>query len=102
MMKDKGGIGFRDLQKFNQALLARQAWRLIERPDSLCVRIIKSKYYPNGELLDTSFPQACSASWRGIIYGLELLKKGVIWRVGDGTKVNIRRSNCLPIAKMKL
>jgi hypothetical protein len=39
-------------------------------------------YYPNGELLDTSFPQACSASWRGIIHGLELLKKEVIWRVG--------------------
>jgi hypothetical protein len=89
MMKDKDGIGFRDLQKFNQTLLARQAWRLIERPDSLCARIMKSKYYSNGELLDTSFPQACSASWRSIIHGIERLKKGVIWRVGDGTKINI-------------
>jgi hypothetical protein len=56
MLKEKGGVGFRDLQKFNQALLGRHAWRLLERPDSLCARILKSKYYPNADLLDTVFP----------------------------------------------
>jgi hypothetical protein len=89
-------MGFRDLQKFNQALLARQAWRLLDRPESLCAQIMKAKYYPNGELLDTSFPQLCSPCWRGIEHGLELLKKGVIWKIGDGKQINIWRSNWLP------
>jgi hypothetical protein len=54
-LKSQGGIGFRDLRLFNQALLAKQAWRLIESPDSLCARLLKSKYYPNGELIGKAF-----------------------------------------------
>lgn len=58
--KGRGRLGFRDLRLFNQALLGRQAWRLVERPDSLCARVLKAKYYPNGHLLDTAFPTSQS------------------------------------------
>jgi hypothetical protein len=90
-----GGMGFRDSRKFNQALLARQAWRLLKKPDSLCARLLKAKYYPNGNLLDTVFSSDASASWKGVEHGLELLKKGVIWRIGNGKKVRIWRDNWL-------
>jgi hypothetical protein len=53
--KGKGGLGFRDMHLFNQALLARLAWRLIEKPLSLFARVLKAKYYPNGNILDTVF-----------------------------------------------
>jgi hypothetical protein len=46
--KSHGGLGFKDLRVFNQALLARQAWRLINSPNSMCARLLKSKYYPTG------------------------------------------------------
>jgi hypothetical protein len=84
--KSHGGIGFRDLRIFNQAFLARQAWRLLEYPDSLCARLLKSRYYPSGELTDTVFNQNTSPCWQGIAYGLELLKQGIIWRSAQEQK----------------
>jgi hypothetical protein len=49
-----------------------------------------------GDLLDTAFIQQQSQSWQGVLHGLELIKKGIIWRIGDGSKVKIFRDNWLP------
>jgi hypothetical protein len=94
--KNFGGVGFRDLKLLNQAMLARQCWRIISKPDSLCARLLKSIYYPRGNFLDTVFRQDASPSWRGIEYGLKLLKEGLISRIGNGENTNIWRTNWLP------
>jgi hypothetical protein len=52
--KFAGGLGFRDIELFNIALLARQAWRLLMTPDFLSARILKAIYYPNGDILTAS------------------------------------------------
>ena len=94
--KTQGGLGFRDYRVFNQALLARQAWRLLTNPSSLCTRVLKAKYYPNGELQDTVFSGNASSSWQGIQYGLELLKTGLIRRTGNGRGTRIWRDPWVP------
>ena len=94
--KSMGGMGFQDMRAFNQALLAKQAWRLLDRPNSLCARLLRAKYYPHGNLLDTVFPTSSSPVWKGIVHGLELVKKGIIWRVGDGTLIRTWRDAWIP------
>jgi hypothetical protein len=79
------------MRLFNQALLARQAWRLIKFPDTLCAQLLKAKYYPNGSLIDTVFAGNGSPTWHAIEYGLELLKRDIIWRVGNGAHVRVWR-----------
>jgi hypothetical protein len=97
--KGKGGLGFRDMHLFNQALLARLAWRLIQKPLSLFARVLKAKYYPNGNILDTIFSANASPVWKGVEFGLELIKEGTISRIGDGRNTQITRDRWIPRAR---
>jgi hypothetical protein len=36
------------------------------------------------------------------MHGLELLKKGIIWRIGNGRKIRIWRNNWVPRGDMKI
>ena len=82
--KAMGGLGLRDIQLFNQALLAKLAWRIITVPDCLLARILKGKYCQRQGFLDTNLPSACSHGWRSIIFGRDLLKDNIGKAIGNG------------------
>jgi hypothetical protein len=50
--KMQGGMGFLDMECFNLALLAKQVWRLLAEPESMCARVPRAKYFPSGDLLN--------------------------------------------------
>ncbi|KAJ1387738.1 Ribonuclease H-like superfamily [Sesbania bispinosa] len=100
--KDRGGMGFRDFFHQNSALLARQAWRILENPDALWVRVLKNLYFPNNDFLHASPKRNSSWSWASILQGRKVLIKGGIWRVGDGQQINIFKNRWLPQGKPKL
>jgi hypothetical protein len=87
--KSKGGLGFRDLGIFNDAMLAKQAWRLLERPGSLCARVLLARYSKGGDVLSASCPKGASPTWKAICKGREVLRKGLIRRIGDGRTTEI-------------
>ena len=91
-----GGLGFRDLELFNLALLARQSWRILKEPSSLSARILKSVYFPNGFILTAELGSRPSQIWRAILEGRDLMKQGIIRRIGNGKSTNIWSDNWIP------
>ena len=77
-------------------MLAKQGWRLLTRPSSLCARVMKARYYPNSSILQADFQAGISYAWRSVLKGIKLLKQGLIKRVGDGSTINIWLDPWLP------
>jgi hypothetical protein len=91
------GMGFRDFEAFNLVLLAKQAWRLLTVPSSLCARVLRARYFSNTDLLHERYcPARGSFTWRTILYGRDLLRNGLIWRISDGSQVKMWESNWIP------
>jgi hypothetical protein len=94
--KSSDGMGFRDLHCFNLSLLAKQVWRLLSEPDSLCARVLRAKYYPDGRLLNATLKRGSSFTWQSIMACLKSFKKGCIWRVRDESQINIWEDSWIP------
>jgi hypothetical protein len=82
-------MGFRDLKMFNLAMLDKQGWRLTTRPDSLCTKVLKGRYFHDGDFMSCSRRRRASSTWRAILAGREVLRKGLVKRVCDGLTTRI-------------
>ena len=95
-LKVDGGMGFRNFKAFNQAMLAKQAWRILSNPSSLVTWVLKSKYFPTSDVLNAKLGSLPSYSWRSIHGNLEVIRKGSRWRVGNGKLIHIWEDRWLP------
>ena len=78
-------------------MLGKQGWRLTVRPDSLCAKVLKGKYYSNVDVdfLSATRRRRSSETWRSILYGKDALLKGLIKRVGP-REFNTWKENWIP------
>ena len=89
-------MGFKDLANFNDALLAKQAWRLLHNKDSLFYRVFKMKFFPNYSIWEAQESSSGSHAWHSILKGRDVLLKGARWRVGCGEDISIWDDAWLP------
>jgi hypothetical protein len=85
----EGGMGFRDFHLFNLAMLAKQTWRLINNPKSMCARVLRAKYYSHEDILKAGCIAGSSFTWQSIFMGLATFKRGYVWRVSNGERIDI-------------
>lgn len=70
-------------------MLAKQAWRILNNPNSIISRIDKAKYFPSSDFLNSKLGYSPSYAWRSIHSSIEVIKKGTKWRVGNGKLIHI-------------
>ncbi|KAA3479865.1 reverse transcriptase [Gossypium australe] len=87
--KGIGGLGFRSLDQFNIALLAKQGWRLINYPNSLLPQVLKAKYFPNSNFIYAQLGNLPSLTWRSVWATKGLLQYGLCWRFGKGDRIAV-------------
>ncbi|XP_048620189.1 uncharacterized mitochondrial protein AtMg00310-like [Brassica napus] len=99
--KNAGGLGVREIEVFNDALLAKIPWRLLRNPNSLLGQVLLNKYCKYENLLECLAPGNASHGWRGILAGREIIKRGVGWIVGDGRNIKVWEDNWLSTTEQR-
>lgn len=89
-------MGFKELSKFNDSLLAKQIWRLDKKEDSLFHKVFKAKFFPNCSIMECECSNKGSFSWKSIIQAKNVIDLGLSWRVGNGKSIQIRGDKWLP------
>ena len=89
MAKQKGGLGYRDLEHFNMALLAKQGWKMMLKPNSLVAQVLKSKYFSKESFITSRLGSNPSYVWRSLWGAKYLVQAGMFWRVGDSKSIKI-------------
>lgn len=74
--------------KFNDALLAKSAWRLLTNPDQLWVKVLKSIYFPNRSFLAAEHGPKASWAWSSLLPGRDMLLKDFCWKVENGNDIS--------------
>ncbi|KAG8490621.1 hypothetical protein CXB51_013849 [Gossypium anomalum] len=87
------------MAQFNISLLAKQGWRIINNLNSLVARVLKAKYFPNNDFINSRLENTTSYTWISIWATKGILAEGLCWRVGTSMNVTINNDASIPDAE---
>lgn len=103
LLKELGGLNFKDLEGFNQAPLASQVWKVVTSHDLLVSKVLKARYFQVLWLYADLGAKLCYF-FRSFLLGRGLQLKGIRRRVGNEKSIFVfmnrwipRESNLKPI-----
>lgn len=82
--KEVGGMGFKSYRAMNEALLAKQCWRLLKSPHSFWGRILKGLYFSNCSFMDAGRGSRACGVWMSLLHGRDTLNIGLRWQIENG------------------
>ena len=82
-------MGFRDINAFNLAMLAKQAWQLIHGTHSLFYRVYEDRCFPSSTFLEAPLGHNPSFVWRSLLSARDVIVVGSKWKIGDGECIGV-------------
>ncbi|CAN1194207.1 Uncharacterized mitochondrial protein AtMg00310 [Linum perenne] len=95
--KQGGCFGFWNFSDLNLALLAKQGWRILDNPDTLWVRLLKSLYFHNRNFLTAKQGARSSWIWSSIFKVWDTVALRALKRVGDGSSIDLNYDPWVPL-----
>lgn len=89
MDRNRGGIGFQDINTFNLAILAKQARCLLQGTQSLFYRVYKAHHYPNYTFLEAQLGHNPSFIWQSLLTARKVIIAGSRWKIGDDKRIGV-------------
>ncbi|GAU18320.1 hypothetical protein TSUD_202090 [Trifolium subterraneum] len=87
--KAYGGLGFRNFEVFNKAMVAKQVWHIVQNPNSLVAKLIKARYFPRSSLFEALLGYNPSFAWHSMCQAREILFLGCRWQIGSGDNIRV-------------
>ncbi|XP_057440277.1 uncharacterized protein LOC130732189 [Lotus japonicus] len=94
--KCKGGLGFRDFKAFNIALVGKNWWRIMSKPNTMLARVYKSVYFPRQTMFGAKKGYRPSYAWSSLLGSAWVFEQGGLWRVGDGKTIRAWDDKWIP------
>ncbi|KAK3225473.1 hypothetical protein Dsin_005335 [Dipteronia sinensis] len=64
--------------------------------ESLAAKTLKACYFPNCNFMEATKKSSGSFLWNSLLWGKDLLEKGLRWRVGNGASIRIYKDKWVP------
>ena len=76
--------------------MAKLAWMIASKRDSLCMSILRAKYKISKNWFYADSPKRVSPIWKAIKQANKVVVKGACYSIGDGTTINVWKDLWVP------
>ncbi|CAH1444041.1 unnamed protein product [Lactuca virosa] len=87
--KEYGGLGVKDLRKWNDALLAKHVWNVIKNKNSLWVQCVRRNYIRDRCFWDIKQKKNMNWTWERILEVRKAIRPHVVSCVGNGMNTSL-------------
>ncbi|GAU48531.1 hypothetical protein TSUD_98640 [Trifolium subterraneum] len=87
--KAYGGLGFRNFESFNKAMVVKKVWNIVQNLNSLVAKLIKARYFPRSSLFEAPLAYNPSFAWRSMWQARQIFSLGCRWRIGSGDNIRV-------------